>query len=95
MAQPKPSRATETKMSATFINGSTQVVSSDRGEWEIVVCRHPTVETFTFDVHMPQCHVSLMGDVGRAASCHNMTRDDLVEHVARCQAALAVVPDAR
>lgn len=82
-------------MPETFINGSTQVVSSDKGDWEVVVCRHPKAETFTFDVRMPQSHVSLMGDlgVGRAISCHNMTREQLEEHVARCQAALAVVPD--
>lgn len=74
-----------------------QAVAGKHGDWTIAVARHSEAETFTFDVQAPAEDLSAMGPSladARVISCHNMTREQLEEHVARCQRALKVAPDA-
>jgi hypothetical protein len=72
---------------ATKFDRPFQAITGEHGEWEVHVARHSEAPTFTFDVIAPAEDVGVT-EGRRAISCHNMTRADLEEHIARCQAAL-------
>jgi hypothetical protein len=65
-----------------------QRIEGEHGPFEIYVAAHADALTFTFDVTVPLAQITPIAEGGPVDVCQNPTRDELVEHVRQCQAAL-------